>query len=566
MSITLPSAASIPSRTNGVAPYWVFFDASATTSSETSFPFHELDYLWGFNDASAGTWTTTGLTRNTATGPVAGHVFLLPGTYNWTLKVTAPSGAFETTGGSITVTDPDTVFSGTNTICISNSSSTADDVAGSTHVTTSSFATVMSNCGTNKRVLLHGGDTFTLSSGVTMAGNGPGILGRYGSGADPIVDCSGTSSPFITLRTDWRMMNLEIDTVDAVTDGSGNAPWCILWEDNNSNCLAAFLEIHGNSLACNMRTGTGATTVDLPCAFEVNGHDLVGGDSWGWLWGGTRYGIMGCRADTCQTHCYRLFFHDKGVFTHSQGSDPVGSDFLTVKFHQSVNSSSNPARKVVISDCHFSSIGNLANDWVISIGPQNDILDEQGEDIIVERCTIDSISEGLRINWSRITERNNIYITTRTGISSTHVSIEKYGPPPCAEVWSYNGTHYSGLTNGVNTLRMVAVGSGTTGVQVHNHGGAAPNWTTKSTVTGSPAGQSNNTWHASPAFVNAGAGDFHLQTSSPLKNAGVAVTGHFKDFDLGVITDTPDQGAFEFGAVPDGGEEEADLIVFGVTA
>lgn len=52
---TLPGSAVVPaiivasfapSRVTGVAPLSVFFDASTTTSSGTSRPFHDLEYQW----------------------------------------------------------------------------------------------------------------------------------------------------------------------------------------------------------------------------------------------------------------------------------------------------------------------------------------------------------------------------------------------------------------------------------------------------------------------------------------------------------------------------------------
>src|SRR5688500_14792000 len=61
----------VASRTSGVAPLAVFFDASGTTSTDTSRPFHDLEYRWGFDDPSSGTWTSSGASRNSARGPVA---------------------------------------------------------------------------------------------------------------------------------------------------------------------------------------------------------------------------------------------------------------------------------------------------------------------------------------------------------------------------------------------------------------------------------------------------------------------------------------------------------------
>ena len=123
------TAALVPSRVSGVAPLYVFFDATATTAVATSRPFHELEYQWDFGDAASGSWTSTpgmpNLSRNQATGPMAAHVFEAPGTY--TVNLTVLDGAAAATRSvQITVTDPNTVFAG-NTLCVGNS----QPVAGS---------------------------------------------------------------------------------------------------------------------------------------------------------------------------------------------------------------------------------------------------------------------------------------------------------------------------------------------------------------------------------------------------------------------------------------------------
>ena len=84
MTITSASAGGIglvatPSRTRGVAPLAVFFDASQTTSVSYPKSFHHLHYAWDFSDP--------GSRRPQATGPVAAHVFESPGTYTVNLTV-----------------------------------------------------------------------------------------------------------------------------------------------------------------------------------------------------------------------------------------------------------------------------------------------------------------------------------------------------------------------------------------------------------------------------------------------------------------------------------------------
>ncbi|MEQ1836797.1 MAG: PKD domain-containing protein, partial [Candidatus Nitrotoga sp.] len=157
----------LPSRTSGVAPLSVFFDTSGTTDpSMTSRPFHDLEYTWNFGDTTAGTWangTQPGVSsKNTATGPVAAHVFEIPGTY--TVTVTAYDGInTATTNKTITVQDPNTVFVGTNTICVAQLTTPVAGVngcpSGALTVMQSSFpAAVNTYALTGKRVLFKRGD------------------------------------------------------------------------------------------------------------------------------------------------------------------------------------------------------------------------------------------------------------------------------------------------------------------------------------------------------------------------------------------------------------------------
>ena len=70
-----------PSRTSGVAPLAVFFDATATTHTDSNIrPFHDLSYVWDFADAKGESWRFSGRDKNTAYGPLAGHVFEGDGT------------------------------------------------------------------------------------------------------------------------------------------------------------------------------------------------------------------------------------------------------------------------------------------------------------------------------------------------------------------------------------------------------------------------------------------------------------------------------------------------------
>ena len=101
------------------APQGVFFDATGTTctAGECADSFRELHYEWNFGDSGSGTWSTSGLSKNEAFGPMAAHVYETSGTFTVNLTVTdgSVSGTFN---DDIEIDSADSTFSGT-TRCIS---------------------------------------------------------------------------------------------------------------------------------------------------------------------------------------------------------------------------------------------------------------------------------------------------------------------------------------------------------------------------------------------------------------------------------------------------------------
>ena len=131
MSVTLSATFS---RTSGDAPLVVQVSYHGTTSTQTSSPFHEVGYWTEWGDEGAGTWSdTSGKSKEWDVGPVVAHVYETPGTYTVTCAGRDSDGRATTTQ-EITVDDPDTTFSGTNTVCLSNDTDHTGAPAGATTV------------------------------------------------------------------------------------------------------------------------------------------------------------------------------------------------------------------------------------------------------------------------------------------------------------------------------------------------------------------------------------------------------------------------------------------------
>ncbi|MCP4346196.1 MAG: PKD domain-containing protein, partial [Desulfobacterales bacterium] len=142
------SNALTASRTSGVAPLGVFFETDLTSSAAFSNTF----YSWNFGDSSSGTWAETGTSKNIDTGPVSAHVFETPGEYTVTLTAKNNSGTIGAETVLITVENPETVYAGTNTVCISRSDS--NDFTGcpdnAEQVTMDDFDDISSHISTGK--------------------------------------------------------------------------------------------------------------------------------------------------------------------------------------------------------------------------------------------------------------------------------------------------------------------------------------------------------------------------------------------------------------------------------
>jgi hypothetical protein len=189
-------------RTTGASPLLVFVDATSTTDTALTktTPFQDVTYTWNFGDAGAsgtGTWaygSNPGRnSKNTATGAVAAHLYVVPdgsGDTAYTATVTATDGT-NTASCKLAVTAYDPAgsngFANTATTCVYNSTPGSGCPAGAGTLATSSFNTALGSAymGNGKRVLFKCGDTFS--------GNYAGLkatrwsVGAYGS-------CQGTEA------------------------------------------------------------------------------------------------------------------------------------------------------------------------------------------------------------------------------------------------------------------------------------------------------------------------------------------------------------------------------------
>lgn len=558
---------NIPSRFSGVAPLSVFFDATGTTATGTTRPFHDLEYRWSFGDAagspiSGTTWNTgssAGVSsRNAATGPVAGHVFETPGIYTVTLSATDGTSTVSNNCAQIVVQYPDAVFSGANTICVAAASLPVQGVGGcpasASVAQEPNFATAISSYATTgKRVLFKRGDTFTTNAISTISAAGPGIIGAYGAGALPLIAMSPISRYASILRlstvgSDWRVMDLAFDgagTTDQFGIGYSTAPAKI-----------TILRLTATNLMADV-TFTGADQIAVADSnFTLGGTGSTGSNIGVYCETCTNVMLLGnsMYLNTINSHNIRL----QGVVNFVvSNSTQTGSNLIepiTVRGNTQYG---------VLSDNKFV-------DNIVTVKPQNTATNELQRDVIFDRNwfvagahTIPSLT----LSGSGITVRNNIFdLSLASGYRA--ISIGKSTASPMPDLINiYNNTVYNSFANNGNLFSFIAFNydntlNATCHSNVENNLAYSPNTTglapallantggcivtgANGTLGNSSDAQIKNT---SPGFTSATPAnpiDFSLGAGSYARDTGVTIPV-FSDF---FRTARPQGAAIDKGAV-----------------
>ncbi len=522
------------SRLNGVAPLSVFFDATATTASATSHPFHELEYQWDFGDAKGSpvkgtTWNTGSRTnvssRNAATGPVAAHVFETPGAYTVTLTITDGKHSVSNQCTRIEVQDAGSAFPGSNTVCVA-----ASDVpvagkdgcpAGARTIRQPSFSVAINSYAkTGKRILFKRGDNFTAETEARITANGPGLVGSYGTGALPLIQMTSNppentpalsfSSVYTPRFSDWRIMDMVFDGMNGthnsgigIGSSSGGVTQITLLRLTTRNMTTSF-GFGGDLINYWNNQGSSGHTIDQ--LFIIDSNSIAGKNSGNSCYNaGNRLAFMGNNIDGggigSGSHVTRFTFLNKAVISNNNLSRP-GADRHTIKLHApywnakvgvSDPSATAPAsngpdmtnysvalngdgysKQIVISD---NKITDYANPWSVTIGPQDKWKDERVRDVIIERnwFVATPASQSLVTIWAAdTTVRNNIFSAgsaNTIGVMVTQRGIE----PPSTNVRIFNNSFFSAYGSPSNPVIPFQIGSTTTNITVTNNLAYTPN-------------------------------------------------------------------------------------------
>lgn len=263
---------------SGPAPLFVHFDVfndgtvNLPPDNASTDPDPGVDYYyWNFGDHGAGAWSTTNKAKNTATGMAVGHVYEWPGSYVASLKHWTASGTLTTYTQTITVTDPETVYTTTLYYSSTGNDANACTVASPCLTATQALGIDASKgvfgAAGPRRVLFKRGESFNKTSTSTISSlTGPYHVGTYGNenSADPIITCSDGIDGLLFDNTVTGVRMVDIDFRGpaigyglAQTDFAADASWTkgALWTIGSGVATGAIAVTDLEQNASAMSTG-----------------------------------------------------------------------------------------------------------------------------------------------------------------------------------------------------------------------------------------------------------------------------------------------------------------------
>lgn len=525
--------------TTGVAPLGVFFDATGTTDADTTNPFHDLLYVWNFGDNSSSTWSygsNLSASKNLAFGAVVAHVYEQPGTYTWSMVCYDGTSAVLTTG-TITVTNANTVFSGTNTIAVSSTALPVAGVdgvpAGASCQLQTSWATVCGYVASGKRVLLKAGDVWDVTAHGIIAGNVTAMLSSYGTenNGRAIVRVNASTPPsngwiIQGSGNDWQ--DFRITSIEF--DGNGQTTALV---GTQGDAWLGFLAMNNyiHDIGDGWNQGIDSDVV-IVCDETI--ETIIGGSgTHAFAVPGARVALLGSNLAHSEEaeHPVRIPGAAKVVISNNHITDapnesgPAGTKETVAIRSDQVDT---PSLYVLVSQNYIDIRGYAG--VTISSGA----LEPLNQNIIIDKNQIVSAAgaTGFQNNAQKVTVRNNIFdMTLASGPVFARINDTSDGQNS-ENVWVYNNTLYSSAVSGGAT--GVLVEAGCLSITVKNNLQYTPNVGGTNVFLSNAAGgqttASNNTGNTGavttdPAFdgpLSTPTG-YRISTSSYGANGGTAI-------------------------------------------
>jgi len=591
------------SRTSGVAPLGVFFEADVSGSMGVTYPFHELLYVWDFDET--GTWgygNTLQTSKGAATGPVAAHVFSESGAGGTSHDVTCT--VYRRSGGVTSQIAQDTVTISTTSsvtefnvagklVCWSVDSETGSGLSNATYRQTSSGSNVVAFTQaqiatdiTNgvRAWLFKSGETFTTPNGdeiVLPGGNDdPKLFASWGAGASPIIVGNTTNGTIECYGggSDVRFKNIHMRNQSAADTPANGA--CAFLSSAVSNVL--FLDCSFGTALYGLEGAHQLQEVNSPG--ELSNHIFVHGCSFGvdagvastrdapLYFGAYKVSVQGNDIDnsngglaTAGPHTYRAYAGNYLLCQHNRFEGSINGAGQEIKITPPPFDGTSGAwtdgkiyNNSIISDNYFELKGNA---WPLGLGPQNGTADnEYTEDFIVERNFFNREVNATQNNntcaflWGvRMTFRNNICrvagTTTHNDMRMAVCETRDSGPSPTAGyAWIYNNSLYTATAPTTYGWGVSAnTSSGTS--KMYNNIAFSTSGSWSAISNGASADTGNNDVVTSTPFASATPTttetDFRV-AGGAAEDAGAEVVGLFRDYEgTSVTTGSINQGAFQ---------------------
>lgn len=479
------------SLTSAVAPFGVVFDGVATTNSQGNDSFHDYVYYFDFGDGSAANYTygqLAGQTKNRFVGgPVAAYVYETPGTYTARMWVSDGVSVWGPVSQTITVTDPDVVYSGANTICISTSGTFTGAPAGSTQVTSSSFTSMMTTHGASgKRVLFRAGETFTCTALSTKTGVDGLYIGTFGGASQATINATVSIGATQMLQNvngaDWRVHNLLFTrtAASAFVDNSAISTGGSVRRLTIHNCSATnvngFASLGGENVVLSK-----VTTSNMNEGVATNGTCSILGAA------NKLLGVVDCSFDNSHgiEHVMRFQGAEKScIISNRIARAATGKSYLTLRGFV-VAFPGYTSRWTVVSNNFFdASTATIGTSGMSSIAPQNTSSYEELADVIWENNFYFVYLEStiMQLLGARLTVRNNVIYKPANASSTTTLVYEvkdntgySSNVPSSSNIRIHNNTTYD--LNSVGNGSLFKINTNVSASNFSNNIYYAPNLT-----------------------------------------------------------------------------------------
>jgi uncharacterized repeat protein (TIGR02543 family) len=322
-----PEGRIVASRTEGVAPLFVHFTSGVLETEDDSSRFLRNEYQWDFGDPESGTWGTNGKPRNLATGGVTAHVFDRPGTYTVSLTVKDIAGNVAGDQVQITVLDPEAVYAGEKTVCVSDIDDFTGAPPGSRHVVSTNLSEIAALATAGTRILFRRGGQWTAGNigSAWVGNNGPVTIGAYGAGINPDalgiyqnapkISLTGNAGTFFSLNSkrDWRVMDLWFDEPSGVRASTNGIDASYEYRD----ILVYRMRVSGFNygICWSHWNRDPVITIERNAIVSCYIHDQ---DEYGIYAGSERLAVMGNRVrDVMDEHVMRIWQAWHSVISHN---------------------------------------------------------------------------------------------------------------------------------------------------------------------------------------------------------------------------------------------------------